>query len=487
MTHQVHLEYAEADEPAGTVVGAVEILDADLCTWTGAPVLAGRSSPAEVPRPGRYVAQGRLAGGAWIGASFQVPDRIGTPVRVQLEQAAPGPDRQAVPDDGRTCWAAGFTRQLSRWSRVPLNRRAERPTSLELFPTSGSRPENTAVLVGGDGMPARFVITPVDAGLQLARSGSSIRAQLAPGPEHTLLSFLSDGDLVCARIVADHLLAEPRRARRRPLTLLAVGYHLTMTGDDRAQDWADEDLRWLSTSPDALVITAWSRADDAGAFRRLLVEAATLGPPAVGIGLGLLRDGLYLLDDTDPAVARAIRAVRRYQTARLPGILTSYHGDSPESPAARVPPIGIPDGLPVETFRLGGEPQPRPVEPFLARLRSMSENFLTAQLTAVTYFDTGQRSPGPVAATLELTEAARGLLGDDITGSVSLRRGTLRVTLARIADEAAGTTVYLTIDGAEPAEIMMTRRGGSFTAELPWPGDMPQQLGFRVETGDDRL
>jgi hypothetical protein len=502
VTPRVALEYAAADDLAGTVVGAVEILDSGLRTLATAPVRAAEPSYVELSGPGRYAARGRLAGGTWIGASFEVsPDATEPVLSVRLEPSRAGAEQSGPPDQDRLCWTVGYERAGATW-RVfdSFGSDRTRRDRVDLTPGALWGPL-TAVQVGGEGLASRFVIVPNGAGLRLSRAGRSVRAELPPGLARTLLTFLRDGDLVCARIVAEPVLADRRPGTGQSLLDLAIGYYLVAAGGDLAPDWAERLVQENPESPDALVLSAWAmlrvRPDYGGDFRSRLLRAAELGPPAVGAGLGLLRDGLYLVAGSGSGEDREAQAasllIRRFSTARLPGVLTSYHGVDPASPAVQPPEVpapipalatvhllsSVPASAAVETTP---PPQPRQTVAEVVRgIRTAAEGFFAARLSVVGYFADPGSEQRPLAATLELPADVRRLLGPDVTGSVSLHRGMLRVTLARLGAQAADATVFVTIAGADLPEVEMRRRTDTFAAALPWAGDLPDQLDFRVD------
>jgi hypothetical protein len=492
----------EAPERPGDVVGAAELLDQDLELLERFPLVAGATRSVEVARAGRCLVRARLPSGATVAASFDP----GSDRTVTLRPRPRSP-RPIAPAAG---WALAWGRGPDGWEpgdTVVVRSEPDR-VLLEVPPVpSGAATDAVRVIqVGGDGLTAPMAVVPAGSVVEATAPGTgperAWRLRLV-GPDATcatLLEYAAAGDLAAAAVVGDELV---RRVEARPASLAAelgeafravvAAYHLLRVGDEAREDaWGERLSAAASWLPDASLLAGWLALgrgrDDLEPARGHLLDAARRGPPVVGDGLGLLFDGLWLVNRARPwdkDVQVALTRVRPYAAAAAPAAsMTLLRGRRPDqpspAPAAPEPPASA------VRFSLGPSPVARrlPEPPALdlgALLRDAARR-LGSTLVGVQLVPTAVRQTGArmtvQAGRLDFEPDLLRRLGGNAQASVARSRTGLRVTLGGVEPGLAARLRVATVSGTGEVVVAGFEPAGRVAvAVLAWTdAGFPDQL-----------
>lgn len=318
------------------MVAVVEVFDRELRSCAQL-VVSEEPVVVELPGPGKYFVRGWLPDGAAVEALVSTTDDPADIVDIRLT-AAWGAVSGELVETAR--WAMPWRFVEGRWeSTGPPVGLGGRCRDLVGEPHGAGRP--LAIQLGTADGPTFTVIALSDVPLRVAERTGRAEAvvRLNTGVSSALLAYLAVGDVRSAGVVVSHVLADRPKPGSEPLRDLAVGYYLLRTGDERFAAWAAALARRMPRSPDAQLLAAYRRLRTSrGSLRvakRQLLASVALGVPVIATGLQLLADGLAGFDTEGrkgQAVSTALKEVRRYQRASVPGVLTTFIALNPNLP-----------------------------------------------------------------------------------------------------------------------------------------------------------
>jgi hypothetical protein len=330
---------------------AVDVYDADL-------QLVGRrlSSDRILVDPGTYFVIGRLPDGSELHTSVRVGEA--EPARAELAPPAPPADDDLElyvdvpePSAGRSIEedrgelaayelvAGGHWELVQRWPAYKL------PESFEFSSFAVD-----AFALGHADRSRTWVRIPRRAAEYLevdVREGHDGRARVAVSLAHrtarALLEYLDAGLLVEAALLADSpaVTAESLLYDKRedPVAAAAAAFALLRMGEiERLHTWTSNLSTWFPWLPDGLVAEAEhaareGRHEDA---LRLLRQLPERGLPLLSMGLTYAADRLRMyvrLNPADVELRRQLDQLARYALATdFAEPVTTFHGDSPDSP-----------------------------------------------------------------------------------------------------------------------------------------------------------
>ncbi|UWZ39527.1 hypothetical protein Drose_15590 [Dactylosporangium roseum] len=324
----------------------MEIFDVDLqlCAHVGVPA----SAPVLVtlPEGGPFLARGWLQTGCPVESVFTTGGpETSEPLTVELHTApgfawpaplAPGPDTDATPGT----WVIPWRWNSRRW--VPSSAPTDLAVGTGRLVVHEGRPAAPAAMqIGVEDGPVLTMM--MLSGAEATYGFAAGRPLLADtrGVAVSVLDYLRDGDARSATVIAAPTVAAGPGSE--PLLDLAVGYLLLRTGDERFARWSRRLADVLPASPDAAVLSAWrwlhGSPHNLRASRRELLRSMRLGLPVVSDGLRLLVEGLAAVAHgrAGTAALRALKAVRPYQYALVPGVITAFTGLTPNIPLPSTP------------------------------------------------------------------------------------------------------------------------------------------------------
>jgi len=341
----------DGDEPTGSVVAAAEIISAKLEVVAQLPMLAGVEQPIQLDEPGSYLVRGWLPSGQQLTATFDA----GTDETVVLRAADAvdsdvGMRARVEPPSlvgTMATWALIWAQRAGRWQPVPTSVRDLGQDGVWLaIPATSS---GSAIVQVGGALPTRMTVIPVTGTARVsvhpdhqnAASGWKWRVDVPADAGVMLLSYLQNGDLRSAKIIADAFLDTSAWTNATPLLVAAAGYVLLRTGDhDKLCALIQRFGRTLDDVPDGAVIRAWQQLHEpAPAYpdvRDLLLQAAAELPIA-SEGLRLLCSGLSLVarQRPDDAIRVGLERIRPLAAAIAlqTDPMTAFSGRAPQEPS----------------------------------------------------------------------------------------------------------------------------------------------------------
>lgn len=346
----VRISY-EGDEPHGSVVAAAEIINTKLEAVAQLPILAGVGQPVHLDDHGSHLVRGWLPSGQQLRATFDAGTDETVIVRAPVAAAAPDTDEPPSLAGIMQAWALIWARQAGQWQPVPTI--AKELGQYEVQLTIPATPSGSAIVQVGGTLSTRMTVVPapgvaqvsIQQDRQFGTANWQWRVHLPADSGVMLLSYLANGNLRAARILADAFLDMSAWSNATPLLAAAAGYALLRTGDhDKLCTLIRRFRHDLYELPDGAVIRAWRQLHEpqpAVPDVRDLLQRAAAELPIASEGLRLLYRGLSLLarrrpDDATRAALVRIRPVAA-AIALQPDPMTTFNGRAPDE--LSIPPI----------------------------------------------------------------------------------------------------------------------------------------------------